>query len=334
MDRSSERRLCFFRNEHLLKLKENNRGSVAVLIAMAFTVLVGFAALVTDYGILYAKHAHLQNAMDAAALAGVKELPQNPGGAQAIAEDYAAKNNVSSIDVSFAASNAEIIVSAHEIVPTYLATIWGISTQHLGATAKALLVPPRSLSHIAPLSIEEQALSYGTVYQLKVGAGSGTSGMYLPLQLSGTGAQNYQDDLEFGYSGVIGIGQILDVQHGNISGNTADAVNYRLSQDTRIPPNTFDNYDPNAPEIIYIPVIRVITYSNNSIQQVEVVGFAAFFLEGVQGMGNDSIVTGRFIQTTVSNSQTSGSVLSLAQEEQNVLQGDAGFGLSIPKLLQ
>ncbi|MHB1651926.1 MAG: TadE/TadG family type IV pilus assembly protein [Desulfitobacteriaceae bacterium] len=310
-----------------------DRGSVAILLALAFTALLGFAALVTDSGIIFAKHAHLQNAVDAAALAGVQELPQNPGNAITIAQDYALKNGVGTVNIDLVASNSEIIVSAQETVPTYLATIWGITSTVLGATAKAMMVPPTSLTGIVPLAIEEQTLTYGTEYELKDGGGEGEHGWYGLVQLSGPGAQNYEADLENGYPGAISVGQVLDVQHGNISGKTAQAVNCRLNQDERTPSNTFDNHDPDAPEIVYVPVVKILSSQGNSVQQVEVVGFAAFFLEGVAGMGHNSVITGRFIKTIVVHGQAGGSVPLLTAEEQKVSQGDAGFGLYTPKLL-
>ena len=57
-------------------------------------VLMGFTALVIDMGLFFEDRRHLQNSADAAALAGVAELPQNPNKAIAVAKTWATNNGV------------------------------------------------------------------------------------------------------------------------------------------------------------------------------------------------------------------------------------------------
>ena len=45
------------------------------MVALLLGVLLGFAALVVDVGMMYTEKAKLQNAADAAALAGAQNLP-------------------------------------------------------------------------------------------------------------------------------------------------------------------------------------------------------------------------------------------------------------------
>ena len=59
------------------------RGTVLVFTAVSLTALIGFAALAIDIGYMYAAQADLQKGADAAALAGVKMLPDE---AAAVAE--------------------------------------------------------------------------------------------------------------------------------------------------------------------------------------------------------------------------------------------------------
>jgi len=333
------------------------RGSVVVLVTLSLTVLLGFCAIVTDVGLLYAQKAHLQNSVDAAALAGVQELPNNPNLAEQIAEDYASRNGVAAVIVTFEVNNAKIIVQATQQVPTYFARIWGITEEQISVSARAMMVPPTELSGAVPLSVQEQDFVYGQKYVLKSGGGSGTSSWYLDddknnvvkkvgeesgtagwygaLELSGTGANIYETDLANGYDGTLRVGQIVDVKHGNMSGPTADGINTRLRRDTSVPRNTFVNYNRDAPQIVYIPIVRIISESGNSIHEVQIVGFSAFFLEGVAGNGNDSIVTGWFIQTLTSNGDTTASLSDLLKTEQDMEIGGAStdFGLYTPKLV-
>lgn len=60
-------------------LKTRQGGAVAVVVGISIVVLVGFLALVLDLGHLYIAKTELQNASDAAALSGAKELDGTAG---------------------------------------------------------------------------------------------------------------------------------------------------------------------------------------------------------------------------------------------------------------
>lgn len=62
------------------KQHKKQRGAVAILVGITLFVLVGMLALVIDLGHLYWAKAGLQNAADAAALAGAKELDGTAAG--------------------------------------------------------------------------------------------------------------------------------------------------------------------------------------------------------------------------------------------------------------
>src|SRR5687767_15097146 len=56
-------------------LRARRRGGTTVMIALMAPVLVGFTALTVDVGRLYVRKQALSNGVDAAALAGGRELP-------------------------------------------------------------------------------------------------------------------------------------------------------------------------------------------------------------------------------------------------------------------
>ena len=56
------------------RLKREEDGAITPLVALLLIILVGFCALVLDFGMIYANRRNLQNAADAAALAGAREL--------------------------------------------------------------------------------------------------------------------------------------------------------------------------------------------------------------------------------------------------------------------
>jgi hypothetical protein len=68
--------------------RAGERGSVAIVVALALTVLLGFAALVVDVGLSWAVRAEAQTAADAAALAGASRLAAGPTAAVAAVRQY------------------------------------------------------------------------------------------------------------------------------------------------------------------------------------------------------------------------------------------------------
>jgi len=57
----------------ILKRFNNSKGQTVVIFALVLPILLGIAGLVVDVGNLYVQKAHLQNAVDAAALAGTSK---------------------------------------------------------------------------------------------------------------------------------------------------------------------------------------------------------------------------------------------------------------------
>lgn len=305
------------------------------MVALGLTVLLGCGAMVTDVGLIYIEKAKLQNAIDAAALAGVQELPGDPSRAAQIAQEYAVQNGANNISYGFGANDLKMNVSAQKDVPTHFARIWGINSRQISVTATAMMLPPVELTGAVPLSVQEQPLVYGQEYTLKAGAGDGTEGWYGALQLSAPGANAYETDLIHGYSGSLTVGQVLAVKHGNMSGPTQSGIEARFALDTRIPRNTFNDHDRNAPQILYIPIVKVVSYQSSAIHEVEVRGFAAFFVESVSGNGTESIIKGRFLRTLIPNEKTGGTLSDLLKNEIDSEHGNStkDFGLYTAKLI-
>lgn len=95
---------------------KSQRGATAVLAAICIVVLVGILGLVVDLGIVYARKTELQNAADAAALAGARELDGTAAGvnaarAQAIAIAALNRSDFGSTPVAIADINIEFAPS-------------------------------------------------------------------------------------------------------------------------------------------------------------------------------------------------------------------------------
>jgi Flp pilus assembly protein TadG len=67
-------------------------GAAVVVAALLMTALIGFSAIVIDYGSVAGYKRQLQNAVDAACLAAAQNLPYGTAAAQDTAERYLAAN--------------------------------------------------------------------------------------------------------------------------------------------------------------------------------------------------------------------------------------------------
>lgn len=287
---------------NLKNMITSEQGAVLVLVALGMVVLLGCASFVTDIGLLYTSRNHLINTADAAALAGAQELPDQPELAEAVARDYSRANGVAEecLDVKISTDNRSITVRPRRDVQFLFARVLGFTEQEVNAEATALTAPLTGAVGIVPFSIEEQELEMGERYFLKEGAGGpakagpdgrrcGWYGALDPDNHPGGGANDYRERIKHGYQMKLQVGDRILIESGNMSGPTTQGVEYRIKQCKN--GCTHDNFDLDCPRVMIIPVIKPV----NS-KEVEIRGFAAFFLEGVQGQGKDNYVIGRFVR--------------------------------------
>lgn len=119
-------------------LYKNEKGSVLVLFSFFLVIIMIMAALAIDVGYFYVVKSRLQNAVDAAALAGAYKLPDT-GAAQDTALDYVTKNGFSdqNVDIAFEGANTIITVTKKHTFPSYFAKIVGQESFTAAALAKA-----------------------------------------------------------------------------------------------------------------------------------------------------------------------------------------------------
>lgn len=278
---------------------KNEKGSVIVLFTIAFTVLLGFTALVFDVGLAYMQDARISNAIDAAALAGAQALLDSPVQAFQSAQDYAAKNGVQpeELVIGIDADGRGINVQAKRCVEYSFAPVLGVSSGDVLRKAGAELGFVSSVWGAAPFSILEQELAYNEKYVLKSGSGdigedeSGYSGWFGALRLTGFGASDYEQDLKYGYQGWLSVGDEVEIKNGNMSNPTTRGVNYRISQCKHTPACSSEHFVSDCPRLIKVPVV-----AQTGNGKLVTKGFAMFFLEGVDGQGNQNNVWGKFVR--------------------------------------
>jgi hypothetical protein len=81
------------------KRQTQEGGQTLIMFVLALAALLGFTAMAIDLGLLFHDRRHLQNSADAAALAGVAELPKKPLSAMKKAEEWAASNGVPASEI-------------------------------------------------------------------------------------------------------------------------------------------------------------------------------------------------------------------------------------------
>ncbi|MTI83678.1 MAG: hypothetical protein FH756_07190 [Firmicutes bacterium] len=289
--------------------KEEN-GLALVLVAAAMTVILGFAALVVDIGSVYLTRSRLINACDAAALAGAHELDSETGSAldaMQEATDYLEHNNIIFGEDSFniEVNNKTITVESSRTVNYTFARVLGFTSNTVEAKAAAIYGPVSAAGGVTPFAVPDQELVFDKQYVLKEGSGGSTDdgfrihGNFGALALGGTGASTYEENLKYGYGGALNVGDMVTIgdavetEPGNMSGPTYDGVTYRLNQCAN--GCTPQNYETDCERVILVPVFDPATLDGGR-DDVLIVGFASFLLEEVDGSGDESEVTGTFLQ--------------------------------------
>ncbi|NYG07693.1 Flp pilus assembly protein TadG [Phycicoccus badiiscoriae] len=124
------------------RLARGEEGYVAVTVAIMLTVLLGFCAFAVDVGNWYFTGQRAQRAADAAALAGVPFLPNDPTSAFAFAQSQATKNDFSNggantVTPSIDGRPTRLRVTINTTVTNQFGWLMGVPTTTVSRTAVA-----------------------------------------------------------------------------------------------------------------------------------------------------------------------------------------------------
>lgn len=283
---------------------KNEQGAVIVLVAIYMTIVMGLLALVIDAGSLYLEKSRLQKAVDLAVLAGMQNLPDQPTRALEAAQTTARANELLSNEVTIAIreEGAVLHAEAERLVPFTFAKAIGFSSQVVTASATGRVGSLSGVRGALPLgAYGNQVFKFGERVTLRVGAGGSDIGAFGALQLSGSGAPEYEKDLREGYAGLLSIGDIIETRSGVIAQRTENAISARRAacpyiQQGRTP--THLDHPDNCPLVTIVPIYREVIPNNFST--VQIVGFGSFFIESVGRPNENSPITGRFIRYSFS----------------------------------
>jgi|GEM_PF-6405898 len=172
---------------------QDDRGAVAVTVAVLVVVFLALAAIVVDVGYLLDTRRQLQAVSEAAALAGCQELIATGGdvaAAQAVAEEYAALNapsgpgegfDIEQVDIDPVEGSVRVVT--HQTAPGFFTNVWGLSSHGVKAAAKAqkwqlsggrYLVPwalsvIRNVDHVEAMLVDDKGAVLDSTYLAESG---------------------------------------------------------------------------------------------------------------------------------------------------------------------
>jgi Flp pilus assembly protein TadG len=287
------------------KLKGHAKGQVAIIFTVAMPFLVGVLALCCDMTVTYLNWQAMQKAADAAVLAGANYLPSDPATAITTANSWATQNGMASgeiLSTTVAPDDMSITMTAKRTVPAYFARIFGTTSVPVQVAATAGVENSSSANGLVPIGVDcpsgvvSKCFGYGQLVTLKVGQiGPGNWGA---LALGANGGNTYRNQIETGYQGSVSIGDWVSSETGNLVGPTRQGFNTRWTEYQQMDPTgTAASHSLNDPLVVEVPLVN--WESPNGKSQVQVTGFAAFWITGVQGSGN---VTGEFLHEVAHSS--------------------------------
>lgn len=278
------------------KLHRDHRGNVALLVAFAMPVLLGFAALTVDLGAVAVEQQRAQNAVDAGALAGAAQIIHGSTAAAQEAYSIAIQNDATpSYTATADITTNTVTVQGSQTSPLWFARIWGKTSLRFKVSGTAQAGPLVSGTGMVPIGVPSQTFTYGEQVDLTEGAGNGTTGNYGYLSLDSPGGKTLKEQLESGDDGTLEVGQTVSTKSGVNTGPVDQAIQYRLSESA--PSDYCDSYktaESDCPQVLYLPVVSSLGSDSN--KEVTIVGFATFYLEQLIDSGGHQQLVGEFIR--------------------------------------
>jgi hypothetical protein len=308
--------------KNLRDLKKES-GVVAIFVGIAMVAIAGMLAYVIDTGSLYEVRRSMQKAADAAALAGVQELPKSPGNAVQVALDYVEMQGlpVSTSDViiqSTYVSNDTIKVTVSDPEKkTFFGGIFGINSVDVGATATAIVGSPEEYKGLVPWYIVEGDWVPGANYSLYLNKTGSVS-----FNGESTGGSLYRDNIAHGYQGTLDIGDPIDCLSGFKTGPTYQGT------EARVGPNPLDTFSSLTQPLsgggyrlkkpdTQLVVCPVVTQATATAGHGPIIGFAPIIITSYDGKN----VIGKFLNESM--------VIS-----NGAIDGYKGYGLKVIRLVK
>lgn len=282
----------------------HERGIIVVLAAIAMFSLLGFASIAIDVGCILTARNQLQCAVDASALAGASGLMVDQSEAVQRSIAVGRRNTciqqaviLSPGDVDFPNSN-QIRVRTNKSVPLFFAKIVRISSVRISAVAVAEIGTIVGTQGMRPWAVPDMGWTHGTPVVLKagsLGAPATNPSFYYAIDFPPLnqgdpvpGANVYRDNIIYGTSSEVSIGDVLMVEPGKMAGPTKQGVDALISMDPsagwdgcQITESAFPG--TSSPRVVKIPLYDPNYPPDSGRNSITVVGLASFFVAGMHG---------------------------------------------------
>ena len=304
--------------------QRGDRGFTIFWFAVFLVLSLGFIALAVDVAKLTATRTQLQNAADAAALAGASAVDSNTGQLN-FRTAVARAQETGSLNKAFVLSPENIVVDASQVVlqdpntiqvtvnraggnsiVTHFAQVLGVPALQVRATAVARAEPSSSIQCVLPIGVvlspgESFSPGCGNNYTLKNGPGKGSRGNYGYLALPECPGSNCDMSpgsphqiacqISSGYCCGMAIGDLVNTAPGT-KAPALDGIDSRFANDSDPRENIcYSDYNGNGKRIVTVPVLESLP---NGAGSATVQGFASFFLRARPDQKNGELV-GEFI---------------------------------------
>ena len=275
-------------------------GQILAILALIAAALLSVATLGVDVFHIYWNKNRLQNATDAAALAGavyaanVQFQSNDPRctygtDAQNAACSYALTNGVALseiISIQFDATAWTVTVSTSRSVPALFAKLIGYAQFTVTASATAMLQALGSGDGILPIGLDSKTpYTYGQPIVMHVGGcGPGCwQGLALQSYSGGsTGGSVFQQNLTLGCDCTVTIGDTATSEPGAKTGPTQKGITDRVSTGQAGDPS--GTWDQHANSDVRAAVVALVDWNGcNGRCQAPVRGFAEVWITASNG---------------------------------------------------
>lgn len=275
-------------NRYLSFLFKEEKGTAMILVALCMFMLIGFAAIAVDAGTLFFEKSRLQKAMDAAALGGAQRLLVSKTESENVAADLASKNGFSDVNIQTEVKKS-IKVSKTVNKQLTFARLIGFKSADVSASALAEIQHEALVEtdNAIPVGIEKSDYVKGSSYALNKTPGEGHSGNYGFLEVGGKGADHLGKGIMFGRSMEL---SSVPAEPGMNWGKVESGFEYRITEDSIRPHcSIYETADNTCKRVVILPIVDEF---KNGRSQVQILGFATFWIESVGGHE----AKGRFIE--------------------------------------
>lgn len=282
--------------KNLYRFLSEQRGNAIILAAFMMLGLLAGAALALDGSTLYITKIKLQKAANAAALSGAQELPNQQTEVYAIVQKILKEHNeANSLASTTIQMERKVTVQLKKQVPLPFSRLLGFQNAPIEVKATAEIQSMGKSIGAVPLGIDDSiSFEYNREYKLNVEQTEVTPGNFCILALGGVDAKSYENTLRNGYANELKVGDIIDTQKVNMTDETRSIIQERTTTCPDLPLGT---HPRDCPRIILVPVYKPYQMDSGQLNQVQITGFAYFYI--TKPMSSiDMSITGRFVKKT------------------------------------